>query len=171
MASQGPKSAAMLLLVVNLALYFIIMVISGWAVNHAIENTHESASVLTIPARIFPIYFPIGNMATGFFIIFSLLVGVLGMAVSLLGMYNVMQWSASSLYAASTSSLGIWALTVLAMGLACKEISVGYTGSNLRTLEVITIIVSGTQLICTGAIHVSADSVAANARRMLGGRV
>ncbi|KAK9685010.1 hypothetical protein RND81_10G249600 [Saponaria officinalis] len=171
MASEGPRSAALLLLIVNLVLYFVIMVISGWAVNHAIENTHESASVLSIPARIFPIYFPIGNMATGFFIIFSLLVGVLGITTSILGMYNVMQWTASSLYAAATSSLAIWALTVLGMGLACKEINVGYTDSNLRTLEVIMIIVSGTQLVCMGAIHITADNVAETARRLHGGRV
>ncbi|XP_021770062.1 uncharacterized protein LOC110734288 [Chenopodium quinoa] len=171
MASEGPRSAALLLLVINLVLYFIIMLISSWAVNHAIEKTHESASVLQTPARIFPIYFPMGNMSTGFFIIFSLLIGVIGITTSVLGMLNVMQWTVASLYAAATSSLGTFALTILAMGLACKEIDIGYTGANLRTLEVIMIIVSGTQLLCTGAINVAADNAAAATRRMLGGRV
>ncbi|KAL2934900.1 Membrane protein PM19L [Bienertia sinuspersici] len=171
MASEGPRSATLLLLVINLVLYFIIMLIASWAINHAIEKTHESASILQTPARIFPIYFPFGNMATGFFIIFSLLIGVIGITTSLLGMFNVMQWNAASLYAAAASSLGTWALTLLAMGLASKEIDIGYTDANLRTLEVIMIIVSGTQLLLTGAIHVSAESVAGIARRMIGGRV
>jgi len=40
-----------------------------------------------------------------------------------------------------------------------------------RTMEVIMIILSGTQMLCTGAIHVSADGVAGTRRRMLGARV
>ncbi|KMT09974.1 hypothetical protein BVRB_5g121900 [Beta vulgaris subsp. vulgaris] len=171
MGSETSRSAALLLLIINLVLYVIIMIIAAWAVNHGIEKSHEQASILQTPARIFPIYFPMGNMATGFFIIFSLLIGVIGITTSLLGMVNVMQWTVASLYAASTSSLVTWALTLLAMGLASKEIDIGYTDSNLRTLEVIMIIVSGTQLLCTGAIHVTAEDVYGTARRMLGGRV
>ncbi|KAJ8438181.1 hypothetical protein Cgig2_033060 [Carnegiea gigantea] len=171
MASEASKSAALLLLLINLVLYFIVMIIAAWAVNHGIEKSHESASVLSLPAKIFPIYFPFGNMATGFFVIFSLLVGVLGMTTSLTGMYNLMQWSAAHLYAAAATSLATWALTLLAMGLASKEIDVSYTDSNMRTMEVIMIILSGTQMLCTGAIHASANGVAGTARRMLGARV
>lgn len=75
-----------------------------------------AASVLQTPARIFPIYFPMGNMATGFFVIFSLLIGVIGITTSLTGMLNVMQWTSPGLYAAAASSLWTWALTLLAMG-------------------------------------------------------
>ncbi|XWS22424.1 hypothetical protein CRYUN_Cryun29cG0032800 [Craigia yunnanensis] len=160
MASGRPKSAALMLLFLNLGLYIFVTIIAGWAVNHAIERTHETASVLSIPARIFPIYFPMGNMATGFFIIFSFIAGVVGVATSITGLTNVVQWDAPNLSAAVASSLLTWTLTLLAMGLACKEINIGWTDANLRTLEVMTIIASATQLFCTGAIHAGAEDVA-----------
>ncbi|XP_021291884.1 uncharacterized protein LOC110422338 [Herrania umbratica] len=160
MASGGSKPTAVMLLFLNLGLYIVVTLVAGWAVNHAIERTHETASVLSIPARIFPIFFPMGNMATGFFIVFSLIAGVVGVATSVTGLTNVLQWDAPNLNAAASSSLLTWALTLLAMGLACKEINIGWTEANLRTLEVITIIASATQLFCTGAIHAGAEEVA-----------
>ena len=74
------------------------------------------AAVLPLPARIFPIYFPIGNMATGFFVILALLAGVVGFTTSLTGLHNVFQWNGPNLHAAAASSLVTWALTLLAMG-------------------------------------------------------
>ncbi|XP_062108479.1 membrane protein PM19L [Humulus lupulus] len=168
MASQGSKSAASILLVLNLILYFIVIVIASWAVNHGIKRSHESASVLSIPARIFPIYFPMGNMATGFFIIFSLLAGVVGFTTSLTGLHNIFQWNGPNLHTASASYLLSWALTLLAMGLACKEIQLGWTDANLRTLEVITIIVSGTQMFSILAIHGGVEEVIARERARTG---
>ncbi|KAI9195866.1 hypothetical protein LWI28_018871 [Acer negundo] len=153
----GSKSAAFILLILNLGLYFIVTIIAAWAANHGIERSHDTASVLSPPAHIFPIYFPFGNLATGFFIIFSLLAGVVGVASSLTGLTNILQWNVPNLNAAAASSFIAWSLSLLAMGLACKEIHIGYTDSNLRTLEVMTIIVSATQLFCTGAIHVGAE--------------
>ncbi|KAG2727359.1 hypothetical protein I3760_01G153700 [Carya illinoinensis] len=134
MASGGSKSAASVLLIVNLVLYFVVTVIAAWAVNHGIQRSRETASVLSIPARIFPIYFPFGNMATGFFLIFSLIAGVVGMGTSLAGLNNVSQWNPPNLHAAAASSLATWALTLLALGLACKEIELGWTGSKLCVL-------------------------------------
>ncbi|XP_054806392.1 membrane protein PM19L-like [Prosopis cineraria] len=154
MASGGSKSVASILLVLNLVLYVVITVIASWAVNHGIEHSRETASRLPIPARIFPIYFPIGNMATGFFILFSLTAGVVGITTSLTGLHNLSQWNAPNLNAAAVSSFTTWAFTVLAMGFACKEIELGWTHSNLRTLEIFTIIVTATQMLCTGVIHV-----------------
>ena len=75
-----------------------------------------AASVLSIPARIFPIYFPVGNMATGFFVILALLAGVVGMGTSLTGLNNVSQWNEPNLFAAADSSLVTLALTIFAMG-------------------------------------------------------
>ncbi|KAF8087963.1 hypothetical protein N665_0558s0014 [Sinapis alba] len=164
MASGGSKSAAFMLLLLNLGLYFVVTVIASWAVNHGIERARESASVLSLPAKIFPIYFPVGNMATGFFVIFSLIAGVVGMATSLTGIMNVLEWDSPNLHSAAASSLISWSLTLLAMGLACKEINIGWTEANLRTLEVMTIIVSGTQLLCTGAIHVGVGETVAGER-------
>ncbi|GLT70960.1 hypothetical protein SLA2020_430060 [Shorea laevis] len=134
-SAGGSKSAAFILLVLNLVLYFIVTMVSARAVNHGIQRARETASVLQIPARIFPIYLPIGNMATGFFVIFSLIAGVVGMATSATGLNNIAQWDARNLHTAAASSLTTWALTLLAMGLACKEIELGWTDSTLRTLE------------------------------------
>lgn len=55
-------------------------------------------------------------MATGLFVIFSLLAGVVGMGTSLAGLHNVLQWDLPNLNAAAASSLITWALTLLAMG-------------------------------------------------------
>ncbi|KAJ7980146.1 AWPM-19-like family protein [Quillaja saponaria] len=159
MASGGSRSVAYILLILNLILYFIVIAIAAWATNHGIERTHETVSVLSVPARIFPIYFPLGNMATGMFIIFSLIAGVVGFTTSVTGLHNVFEWNAPNLHAAATSSLTTWALTLLAMGFACKEIELGWTDSTLRTLETITIIVTATQLLCTGVIHVGVSEV------------
>ncbi|KAK6146123.1 hypothetical protein DH2020_019992 [Rehmannia glutinosa] len=158
------KSAAFILLAVNVILYFIIIAIAAWAVNHGIERSHETASVLSLPARIFPIYFPFGNMATGFVVILSLIAGVVGFTTSITGIYNVMQWNAPNLHAAASSSLVTWLLTLLAMGVACDEISIGWIESNLRILETALILVSGSQLFCIAAIHVGIADVVAKAR-------
>ncbi|CAK9173689.1 unnamed protein product [Ilex paraguariensis] len=179
MASGAGKSAAFILLTLNLMLYFIVTIIAAWAINHGIERARETAecyplgcaaSTLSIPARIFPIYFPFGNMATGFFIIFSLIAGVVGFITSVTGITNIIQSNLSNLHAAAASSLITWSLTLLAMGLACKEIEIGWTDSNLRSLETLMIILSGTQLFCMGTIHVGVEDVISR-QRIRGGRV
>lgn len=76
-----------------------------------------AAATLTIPARIFPIYFPMGNLATGFFIILSLLAGVVGFTCSITGLNNVFLWNAPNLHAAYASALASLSLTLLALGL------------------------------------------------------
>ncbi|KAJ6904084.1 membrane protein PM19L-like [Populus alba x Populus x berolinensis] len=170
MASGASKSAAFMLLILNMGLYFLMIVIGSWAINHGIVRSREAAAILTIPARIFPIYFPMGNLATGFFIILSLLAGVVGFTSSITGLHNVSLWNAPNLHAAYASSLASLSLTLLSMGFACKEIDISWTDSVLRTLEVVTIIVSGTQLLCTGAIHVGVEDMVSR-QRNLGGRV
>ncbi|GAB2266409.1 hypothetical protein Dimus_001417 [Dionaea muscipula] len=169
MASETSRSASILLLLLNFFLYIIVMAVAAWAVNHGIETSYATASGLGLPARLFPIYSPMGNLATGFFIIFSLLVGVVGVTTSLTGIHNVMQGKAAHLYAAASSSLVTWALTLLAMGFACKEIHVGGTDSNLRTMETTMIILGVTQLFCTAAIHLNAEE--ATRLRVLIGRL
>ncbi|KAL2229844.1 uncharacterized protein LOC105171413 [Sesamum indicum] len=167
MASGAGKSAAFALLVLNVILYFIVIAVAAWAVNHGIERSHETASVLSLPARIFPIYYPFGNMATGFVVFFSLIAGVVGFSTSITGINNVIQWNVPNLHAAATSSLISWMLTMLAMGFACKEIDIGWTESNLRTLETILILVSGTQMFCTAAIYIGIDDAVARDRTYL----
>lgn len=46
MASDGARSAALILLVVNLILYFIVIVIASWAVNHGIQRSRETGKFL-----------------------------------------------------------------------------------------------------------------------------
>ncbi|KAF5752318.1 hypothetical protein HS088_TW01G00226 [Tripterygium wilfordii] len=169
MASGTKQTTAFLILLLNLGLYTIITIIAAWAVNHGIQRSRESASGLSVPLQIFPIYFPFGNMATGFFVIFSLLAGVVGMGTSLIGLQHVKQWDISGIYAVAASSMMSWSLTLLAMGFACKEINLGYRDSNLRTLEVVTIIAGATHMIGTGAIHAGVGDAIADAQQRLPG--
>ncbi|PWA54393.1 AWPM-19-like family protein [Artemisia annua] len=118
-----------------------------------------AASGLSLPARLFPIYYPFSNMATSYVVILSLLTGVVGFTTSATGINNVAQWKASNLYAASASALISWSLTLLAIGFACKEIDIGWSGSNLRALEVFLIIVSGTQLVSMVMIHAGIEEL------------
>lgn len=41
-SSGGPKSAASVLLLLNLVLYFVVTVMAAWVVNHGIERSHET---------------------------------------------------------------------------------------------------------------------------------
>ncbi|KAI3863796.1 hypothetical protein MKW98_031388 [Papaver atlanticum] len=158
MAAGASKSVAFSLLFINLVMYAIVSIISGWALQYGIDNAYEKASDEGMPAYLFPIYFPIGNMATGFFVIFSLIAGLVGIATSISGITNVLQFTRPNLYSAATTSIVSWALTLLATGLACKEINIGYRSSNLRALETFTVILSGTQLFCAGALHAGISS-------------
>ncbi|XP_057771852.1 membrane protein PM19L [Salvia miltiorrhiza] len=154
------KCAAVIFLALNGFLYFVIVSIAAWAVNHAIDKSHDTASVLSLPAKIFPIYYPFGNVATGFVVIVSLIAGIVGFTTSITGIHNVLEWNAPNLHAAAASSLISCLLTFLAMGFACKEMDIGSTGSSkLRTLEILLILVSETQLFCTVAIHLGVGDV------------
>lgn len=42
MAYDGPRSPALILLFVNLVLYFIVIAIAAWAVNHGIQRSRET---------------------------------------------------------------------------------------------------------------------------------
>lgn len=62
--------------------------------------------------------YPIGNMATGFFAIFSLVAGTVGVAASLAGLQGVSEGGVPRLSAAAAFSVISWSLTVLAAGSA-----------------------------------------------------
>lgn len=104
------------LLFINLILFIAIAIIAGWAVNYGIEETADEASTLSFPANLFPIYYPIGNMATGFFVIFSIIAGAVGTATSMMGIQNITSGTLSNLASAASSSIISWALILLAMG-------------------------------------------------------
>ncbi|KAL0367981.1 UNVERIFIED_CONTAM: Membrane protein PM19L [Sesamum calycinum] len=164
MASESGKSAASFVLLVNVVLYLIVIVIAAWAVNNGIERSREVTSIMSLPARIFPIYHPFGNMATSFVVICSLIAGVVGFTTSIIGLHNLFKWNAPNLHAAAASSLLTLLLTLLAMGMACKEIEIGWIDSDIRALEIVLIVVSATQLFCTAAIHIRVADVVSTGR-------
>jgi uncharacterized membrane protein len=108
---------------------------------------------LELPAHFSPIYFPMGNAATGFFVIFALLAGVVGAASTISGLSHIRSWTVGSLPAAATAATIAWTLTVLAMGFAWKEIELQGRNAKLRTMEAFLIILSVTQLIYIAAVH------------------
>ncbi|KAG1347058.1 membrane protein PM19L [Cocos nucifera] len=122
MAGEGAKPIASLLLFLNLCMYAIVAAISGWALNVAIDRGFTIGPSLALPAHFSPVFFPIGNAATGFLVIFALIAGVVGSAAAIAGIQHIRAWNRLSLASAASSGIVAWALTLLAMGLACKEI-------------------------------------------------
>ncbi|XP_076951414.1 membrane protein PM19L-like [Bidens hawaiensis] len=145
------RSMASLLMILNFAMYIALLGLGGWAMNQAIDEGFFIGPTLELPAHFSPIYFPIGNAATGFFVIFALIAGVVGVASSISG-FDVMR---SSEHAGAASAAVIaWALTMLAMGFAWKEVELeGSRNATLKTMEAFTIILSVTQFLYTLVLY------------------
>ncbi|XP_042397141.1 membrane protein PM19L-like [Zingiber officinale] len=153
MANEGLKPVASLLLFLNFCMYAIVASIGGWALNVAINHGFIIGQGLALPANFSPVFFPIGNQATGFFVIFALIAGVVGAAAAIAGVHHVRSWHYESLPSAASSALVAWGLTLLAMGLACKEANLEGRNIRLKTMEAFLIILSATQLIYILVIH------------------
>ncbi|KAL5720369.1 hypothetical protein ACHQM5_004644 [Ranunculus cassubicifolius] len=153
MANEQLKPLAGLLLVLNFCMYVIVASIAGWALNWAINYGFIIGPDLNLPAHFSPLYFPMGNAATGFFVVFALIASVVGVASSIAGINHIRLWHAESLPSALSVALIAWSLTLLAMGLACKEIDLQIRNARLRTMEAFLIILSATQLLYIIAIH------------------
>lgn len=69
-----------------------------------------------LPAHFSPIYFPMGNAATGFFVTFAMIAGVVGIASILSGFNHYRYWNISSMPGALSAATIAWTLTLLAMG-------------------------------------------------------
>ncbi|TVU23170.1 hypothetical protein EJB05_30204 [Eragrostis curvula] len=151
--ADNMKPVALLLLLLNMCMYIILAVIGGWAVNIAVERGFIIGPDLRLPAHFHPIFFPIGNFATGFFVVFSLIAGVFGIASGIVGFTHLHFWNYHSLQPAATFGLLAWGLTVLAMGLACQEISFDRRNAKLGTMEAFTIVLTVTQFFYVLAIH------------------
>ncbi|XP_060192712.1 membrane protein PM19L-like [Lycium barbarum] len=147
------KPVASLLLVLNFCMYAVVLGIAGWAMNFAIDHGFIIGQGFELPAHFSPIYFPMGNAATGFFVVFSLIAGVVGVASVLSGVDHIGRWNIDSLPAAASAATIAWSLTLLAMGFAWKEIELNYRNAKLRTMEAFLIILSFTQLVYIVAIH------------------
>ncbi|XWS18583.1 hypothetical protein CRYUN_Cryun32bG0057200 [Craigia yunnanensis] len=116
MANGQMKPVAALLLFLNFCMYVIVLGIGGWAVNKAIDHGFVIGPGFELPAHFSPIYFPMGNAATGFFVTFALLAGVVGVASAIAGINHIRSWNASSLPSAASIAGVAWTLTLLAMG-------------------------------------------------------
>ncbi|KAK8934677.1 hypothetical protein KSP39_PZI014542 [Platanthera zijinensis] len=140
MATVGKNLFAPLLFL-NLAMYIVVVGFASWCLDHFITgDTNPGVG---------------GNGATFFFVIISILAGVVGVASLLAGAHHVHASRNESLGSAASSAVIAWAITALAFGLACKEIDLGgERGWRLKTLEAFVIILTFTQLLYVWAIHV-----------------
>ncbi|KAL1169662.1 hypothetical protein V6Z11_A05G161500 [Gossypium hirsutum] len=116
MANNQMQPVAGLLLFLNFCMYVIVLGIGGWAVNKAIDHGFIIGPGFELPAHFSPIYFPMGNAATGFFVTFAMLAGVVGVASAIAGINHIRSWHASSLPSAASVAGVAWTLTLLAMG-------------------------------------------------------
>ncbi|KAL3833583.1 hypothetical protein ACJIZ3_008319 [Penstemon smallii] len=153
MAGEQLKPVAGLLLLLNFCMYVIVLGIGGWAMNRAIDHAFIIGPELELPAHFSPIHFPMGNAATGFFVLFALIAGVVGVASAISGLNHIRYWDVDSLPSAAYVATIAWTLTLLAMGFACKEIELHVRNARLRTMEAFMIILSATQLLYIAAIH------------------
>ncbi|KAI4343059.1 hypothetical protein MLD38_027605 [Melastoma candidum] len=153
MANEQMKSMASLILLLNFCMFAIVLGISGWAMNKAINYGFIIGPELSLPAHFSPIYFPMGNAATGFFVTFSLIAGVVGIASIIAGGNHLRAWSNDSLPSAVSVAAISLSLTLLAMGFAWKEIDLHVRNAKLRTMEAFIIILSVTQLLYIVVIH------------------
>ena len=71
---------------------------------------------LELPAHFSPIHFPMGNAATGFFVTFALIAGVVGVGSVISGVNHIRSWTSESLPSAASVATIAWTLTLLAMG-------------------------------------------------------
>ncbi|KAE9604576.1 hypothetical protein Lal_00011026 [Lupinus albus] len=153
MANEQLKPVATLLLGLNFCMYVIVLGIGAWAVNRAIDHGFVIGAGFDLPAHFSPIYFPMGNAATGFFVTFALIAGVVGAGSAIAGLNHIRSWTSESLPSAVSVAAIAWSLTLLAMGFACKEIELNIRNARLRTMEAFLIILSATQLFYIAAIH------------------
>ena len=78
------------------------------------------------------------------------------MASTLAGAHHLRLWRTETLAAAAATALIAWLLTLLAMGVACKEIHTGGPrAKRLKTLEALMIILALLQLLYLLATHAS----------------
>ncbi|KAH8948415.1 hypothetical protein BDL97_11G092700 [Sphagnum fallax] len=129
------------LLVINFILYLISAALAGWVLNKNIDSTSGSGV-------------HIGNAATDWFIPIALVASVVGLASTLAGVHHLRVWRTDSLAAAAATSLIAWLLTLLALGLASKEIHIGgYRPKRLKTLEAFIIILGFFELLYFLSLH------------------
>ncbi|PWA52387.1 AWPM-19-like protein [Artemisia annua] len=103
MAANNMRSVAPLFMILNFAMYATLLRLGGPG--------------LELPAHFSPIYFPMRNAATGFFVTFSLIAGVVGVASAITGFHDfIRSWNSEGRPGAASAAVIAWALTLLSMG-------------------------------------------------------
>jgi len=125
------------LMVLNFILYLISAAIAGSLLNKSFDQGST-----------------FGNTATSIFLTFALIASVVGLASTLAGAHHLLVWRGESLAAAAAAATIAWLLTLLAMGVACKEIHNRYgRNKRLKTLEALMIILSLLELLYLLSLH------------------
>jgi len=138
MAFGISKAMVIPLLVLNFCLYLIAAALAG-----SILNRNLDANIGADGNNV-----PIGNVVTPVFIPVTLIACMVGLASCLAGLHHIRTWRMESLAAAAATALIAWLLTLLAMGLAAKEIHTRYGRSKrMKTVEAFMIITALTELL------------------------
>ncbi|RRT35436.1 hypothetical protein B296_00059038, partial [Ensete ventricosum] len=165
LGTMALKPVASLLLFLNFCMYVIVTAIGGWAINVAVNRGFIIGPELVLPAHFTPVYFPIGNFATGFFVVFALIAGTVGAASAIAGFNHIRFWNYDSLQPAASSAFGLQgdrsggkkrtpgkkrqashlSMNALLKGRVCDALQ--------RTMEAFLIILSATQLVYILVIH------------------
>ncbi|MCO5573709.1 hypothetical protein L7F22_027483 [Adiantum nelumboides] len=119
-------------------MYLIVLGIGAWAFNRILDSDNLMGA----------------NSATYPFVLISLIAGFVGVASALSGLHHLKHWRGESGAAAGSSALIALLLTLLALGLACKEIHTSrYRGARLKTLEAFVIMAAFFQLLYMIALY------------------
>ncbi|KAH7441038.1 hypothetical protein KP509_03G022600 [Ceratopteris richardii] len=129
------RPVAAFLLALNFGMYMIVLGIAGWDMNRLFDGKASDG-------------------AYNVFLELALIAGVVGVASILSGVVHLKAWKADTGAAAASSALIAWLLTLLAFGVACKEIhSADGRGHKVKTLESFMIILAGFQLFYVLVLH------------------
>ncbi|CAK9321156.1 unnamed protein product [Citrullus colocynthis] len=146
------KTVAAAILFFNFCICVVIFGIGGWVMNHTIDNGFVIGAGFEVPDYFSPIFFQIGNSATGFFVIFALIAAVAVVASTISGSFYFRFPDSNNLPPAASTAVIACFLTFLAMGFAWKEIALTVTSGHLIALEAFLIILSVTQFVYTAII-------------------
>ncbi|KAH0468110.1 hypothetical protein IEQ34_003143 [Dendrobium chrysotoxum] len=140
MVATWSKGVLRPLLLLNFMMYVTVLGLAGWStdkyINHNAAHQHMR-----------------GNITTMYLLIFSLITGATGVCAVVAGLVHVCAWRGDSLASAVSSALISWAMTTIAFGLACKQISMRNRQADLKALEAFIIILTVTQLIYLIMLH------------------
>ncbi|KAL0449991.1 UNVERIFIED_CONTAM: Membrane protein PM19L [Sesamum latifolium] len=129
------------LLAVNSVVYMILLGLAGWSLDKYIDGQQNHPHLG-------------GNPSTIFLLIYALIAGVIGACSVFLGFAHLRVWNNVSLATAATSATIAMAVTALAFGLVCKQITMGgHRGKRLQTLEAFIAISGVSQLLYLLLLH------------------